>query len=308
MYKSSHKNLRASQRRQQRDRRRAAHRKRILIGAAMIVCLLTCTVHALESSSALLSNDTSVEPPRSAENAPAAIPSSKAPAPAQVPVDTSLKPPESAASAPAAIASSETTLPPAAASNTPGSTENDWKLLLVNAWNPLPEDFAISLTQLKNGHAVDERCYPDLQAMMDDCRAAGLKPVICSSYRTQAKQEQLFNHAVNQYLAKGYSDADARAEAGKSVAIPGTGEHQLGLAVDIVDLSNQNLNESQEKTAVQKWLMENSWRYGFILRYPNGKSDITGIIYEPWHYRYVGKDAAKEIYEQEICLEEYVTQ
>lgn len=307
MYKGNHNSLRASQRRQQKDRRRAAHRKRIWIGAAMVVCLLTCAVHALDSSSALLSNDTSVAPPRSAENTPA-IPSSEVPAPIQVPANISAEPPESAVSAPAAIASSETILPPAAVSNTPVSAENAWHLRLVNAWNSLPDDFAVSLTQLKNGHAVDERCYPELQAMMNDCRAAGLKPVICSSYRTQAKQEQLFNHAVNQYLAKGYSDADARAEAGKSVAVPGTSEHQLGLAVDIVDLSNQNLDESQEKTAVQKWLMENSWRYGFILRYPNGKSDITGIIYEPWHYRYVGKDAAKEIYEQEICLEEYVAQ
>lgn len=306
MYKGSHKSLPASQQRQQRDRRRAAQRQRVLIGAAMVVGLLTCAVHALESSSALLSNDTCVEPLALGENIPAAVASSEVPAPTQVPSNTSMKPPESAVSIPAAVAPPETILPPAAVPNTPVSAENDWRLRLVNAWNPLSDDFAISLTQLKNGHAVDERCYPDLQAMMDDCRAAGLKPVICSSYRTQAKQEQLFNDTVHQYLAKGYADADARAEAGKSVAVPGTSEHQLGLAVDIVDLSNQNLNESQEKTAVQKWLMENSWRYGFILRYPNGKSDITGIIYEPWHYRYVGKDAAREIYEQEICLEEYV--
>jgi len=90
------------------------------------------------------------------------------------------------------------------------------------------------------------------------------------------------------------------------VAVPGTSEHQLGLAVDLVDLDNQNLNESQEKTAVQKWLLENSWKYGFILRYPNDKRKLTGIIYEPWHYRYVGKDAAREIYETGVCLEEYL--
>lgn len=305
MYENRYNSLRASQQRQQRDRRRKARRKRVLIGAAMVVCLLTCAVHALDSSSAPMPDNTSVEPPGVGENTSAAIASSEAPAPAQAPDDASMEPPGFGENAPAA-APSPVIPPPTAASGTPAPAENDWRLRLVNAWNPLPENFTVSLTQLKNGHAVDERCYPDLQAMMDDCRAAGLQPVICSSYRTQAKQERLFNNAAQQYLAKGYSDADARAEAGKSVAIPGTGEHQLGLAVDIVDLSNQNLNESQEKTAVQKWLMENSWRYGFILRYPNDKSDITGIIYEPWHYRYVGKDAAKEIYEQEICLEEYV--
>ena len=90
------------------------------------------------------------------------------------------------------------------------------------------------------------------------------------------------------------------------MAVPGTSEHQLGLALDIVDRSNQNLDESQEDTAVQQWLMKHSWEYGFILRFPTGKSDVTGIIYEPWHYRYVGKEAAKEIYDRGICLEEYL--
>lgn len=188
------------------------------------------------------------------------------------------------------------------------STMGDWNLILVNPWNSVPQDHQVTLTQLKNGQAVDERCYPSLQKMMDDCRAAGLDPVICSSYRTQEKQESLFQNQVNKLVTRGYSMEEARKEAGKAVAVPGTSEHQLGLAVDIVDLANQNLNESQEKTAVQKWLMENSWRYGFILRYPNDKSEVTGIIYEPWHYRYVGEKAAKEIYEQGICLEEYLEQ
>ena len=90
------------------------------------------------------------------------------------------------------------------------------------------------------------------------------------------------------------------------VAVPGTSEHQLGLALDIVDADNQLLDESQENTAVQKWLMEHSWEYGFILRYPNDKSEITGIIYEPWHYRYVGKEDAEKIHSQGVCLEEYL--
>lgn len=185
-------------------------------------------------------------------------------------------------------------------------TAADWQLTLVNPWHTLPEGYEVTLKQLKNGQAVDERCYPDLQLMMDACRSDGANPVICSSYRTQEKQERLFNRKMNQYKNQGYSAESARVEAGKVVAVPGTSEHQLGLAVDIVDLSNQNLDESQEDTAVQKWLMQNSWKYGFILRYPSEKSELTGIIYEPWHYRYVGKAAAKEIYDQGICLEEYL--
>ena len=160
--------------------------------------------------------------------------------------------------------------------------------------------------KLSNGLVVDQRCYPDLQDMMDACRAAGNDPLICSSYRTWEKQEQLFQNKVDRPTAQGLSPEEARTEAAKSVAVPGTSEHQLGLAVDIVAADNQNLDQSQETTAVQRWLMEHCWEYGFILRYPEGKSDVTGIIYEPWHYRYVGKEAAKEIYDRGICLEEYL--
>lgn len=135
-------------------------------------------------------------------------------------------------------------------------------------------------------------------------RAYGLSPVICSAYRSWEKQNELFSNRVSSFISQGYSRTEAEKEAGKVVAVPGTSEHQTGLALDIVDINNQHLDESQEQTPVQQWLMENSWKYGFILRYPNDKSDITGIIYEPWHYRYVGKKAAKEIYEQGICLEE----
>ena len=184
--------------------------------------------------------------------------------------------------------------------------EEGWSLLLVNPWNPLPEDYDLTLTQLSNGHSVDQRCYPDLQEMMDDCRAAGLSPLICSSYRTQEKQEQLFQNKVDRLTAQGLSTEEARTEAAKSVAVPGTSEHQLGLAVDIVAAANQNLDQSQETTAVQRWLMEHCWEYGFILRYPEGKSDVTGIIYEPWHYRYVGREAAQAIRDQGVCLEEYL--
>ena len=183
---------------------------------------------------------------------------------------------------------------------------DDWRLLLVNPWNPLPEGYEATLVKLKNGLFVDERCYPALQEMMDDCRAAGLSPVICSAYRSTDRQERLYNNQVDKLLALGYARGEAETEAAKAVAVPGTSEHQLGLAVDIVDLNNQNLDESQEETAVQKWLMDHSWEYGFILRYPGGKSETTGIIYEPWHYRYVGQAAAREIYTQGLCLEEYL--
>ena len=201
-------------------------------------------------------------------------------------------------------APAQTTAPQLAAS--PAQDEEDWRLRLVNPWNPLPEDYTVKTITLDNGARVDERCYPDLQAMMDDCRAAGNSPMICSAYRDWDTQEKLFQDQVDGLLAQGYSQEEAEKEAGTVVAVPGTSEHQLGLALDIVDADNQLLDESQENTAVQKWLMEHSWEYGFILRYPNDKSEITGIIYEPWHYRYVGKEDAEKIHSQGVCLEEYL--
>lgn len=186
------------------------------------------------------------------------------------------------------------------------STAIPWNLVLVNPDTPLPENYEINVKQLDNGQAVDERCYDALQNMMNDCRSAGLRPVICSSYRTQEKQQMLFDNQVEKWKNQGYSEDEAKMQAGKLVAVPGTSEHQLGLALDIVDISYQLLEEEQENTPTQKWLLENSWKYGFILRYPKDKTDITKISYEPWHYRYVGKKAAKEIFDAKICLEEYL--
>lgn len=187
----------------------------------------------------------------------------------------------------------------------PSAADNEL-LTLVNPWNELPEDWQVDLVTLSNGLQIDRRCYDALQEMMDACREAGYEPLICSAYRTQETQQDLFNNKVAKLEAEGKSHDEAVQEAGTVVAVPGTSEHQLGLTVDVVDVNNQNLTEEQEKTPTQKWLMANSWRYGFIHRYPNSKSDITGIIYEPWHYRYVGKDAAQEIYNKGITLEEYL--
>ncbi len=189
---------------------------------------------------------------------------------------------------------------------TPSPDATAWNLRLVNTSHPLPDDFTVDVTELSNGHAIDSRAYPALQEMMDAARAEGLSPVICSSYRTMDTQKRLFQQQVDAYLDRGYSQEDAEVEAAVWVAIPGTSEHQLGLAVDIVDLSYQLLDEKQEQTPVQQWLMAHCQEYGFILRYPTDKSDITGIGYEPWHYRYVGKEAAEEIMREGICLEEYL--
>lgn len=186
--------------------------------------------------------------------------------------------------------------------------ENNGLLTLVNMSNKIPSDWTVDLVELRNNQAIDRRAYEGLQSMMDDARAEGLDPLICSSYRSQEKQEQLYTNKRNYYLDQGYSNDESTALAAIWVAYPGTSEHQLGLTVDICSVSNQNLDDSQEDTATQQWLMANCYKYGFILRYPSDKSEITGISYEPWHYRYVGVDAATEIHEKGLCLEEYLEQ
>ena len=184
-------------------------------------------------------------------------------------------------------------------------TDGVWNLILVNPWNPMPENYSVELEEISGG-GVDKRCYPQLQKMMDDCRAQGYSPYICSSFRTWDLQQRLFNNQIQEFIVQGHDEEEARALAAREVAVPGTSEHQLGLAVDIIDTSNWNLDESQENVPAQQWLMANSWRYGFILRYPVGSTSVTGIIYEPWHYRYVGCQAAKEIYQRGITLDEYL--
>lgn len=184
--------------------------------------------------------------------------------------------------------------------------KKDELLTLVNYQNQIPDNWQVDLVQLNNGQSIDKRAYPDLQQMMDDARAQGLSPFICSSYRTQAKQQKLFNNEVMSYQQHSSSQEEAEEKASFWVARPGTSEHQMGLAVDIVATSHQLLDESQEKTAEQQWLIENCYKYGFILRYPNDKNQITKVGYEPWHYRYVGKEHAKTIMQEGICLEEYL--
>ncbi|MBQ1281568.1 MAG: M15 family metallopeptidase [Oscillospiraceae bacterium] len=180
-------------------------------------------------------------------------------------------------------------------------------LTLVNTQNPLESGYVPPLTEIENGYSADPRCAEALSEMLADCRAAGLSPMICSAYRSEEAQRTLFEDKVARVLeTRGCSEAEAEEIAAQEVARPGTSEHQLGLAVDIVDASYQQLDTAQEETAVQQWLMAHCHEYGFILRYPTGKSHLTGIVYEPWHYRYVGEEAAREMAESGKCFEEYL--
>lgn len=180
------------------------------------------------------------------------------------------------------------------------TVSEEWNLIIVNRWNELPEDYSVELTELSNGQKVDCRIYPYLQEMFDAARAEGVYPVVREGYRTEEEQKEILDDKIQTYINQGYSQSRAERTAKEWVALPGTSEHQLGIAVDINADKSKCSNEE-----VYAWLAENAYKYGFILRYPLGKQEITGTSYEPWHYRYVGEEAALEIYEQGKCLEEY---
>ncbi len=176
---------------------------------------------------------------------------------------------------------------------------------LINSEHSLPDDWSVNLKRIYSGQYADSRAYKSLMQMLSDCRKAGYSPIVCSSYRSHSRQETLFENKINSYIDKGYSKKDAKRLAATWVAVPGSSEHESGLAFDIVSKEYQTLDEKQAKTDCQKWLMKHCTDYGFILRYSKVKTEITGINYEPWHYRYVGKKAAKFMSENNLCLEEY---
>lgn len=187
------------------------------------------------------------------------------------------------------------------------SASENWAIALVNEGHPLDTSYVpAEMTEIESERSVDSRIADDLKQMLSDAKDAGLSMYVASAYRSYEKQREVFNNTMQDWISQGYSPLNAYDETKKSVAVPGTSEHATGLAVDIISSEYEALDDRQGDTEEQKWLMEHCWEYGFILRYPSDKSDVTNIVYEPWHYRYVGKEAAKEITEQNITLEEYV--
>ncbi len=195
-------------------------------------------------------------------------------------------------------------------------------LMLLNRQYELPENFKWDLVYWSNGQyvdamylnceeknsvkAVDRAAYQPLKDMFAAANEAGVPLQLVSAFRSIHLQDKLFTRSVNSYMSQGYSEADAINKANYSRTFSGTSEHNTGLGFDILEKGNFNLTTSFENTAQFKWLMENAENYGFILRYAKDKTTQTGIMYEPWHFRYVGVEHAKKINELGMCLEEYI--
>ncbi len=179
-------------------------------------------------------------------------------------------------------------------------------LTLVNREYPVEDDYNVEFTLLGEGQMVDSRCVDDLEALMEACRRAGGKPEITASFRTWGAQERVYEEALASLLENGLSREEAERQLERKIEQPGFSEHQLGLAVDFAEQGSELPQELQTATVTIRWLQENSWRYGFILRFPADKTGITGMDCRPWHYRYVGREAAAQIHELNLSLEEYI--
>lgn len=198
--------------------------------------------------------------------------------------------------------------PTATAVPTLSAEQQQHVLVLINRDSLLPKGWQVNAVSADGNAVVDQIIAPDLEAMLADMRSIGLDPVITSSYRSSQEQQNLFDYTANYYYQQGSTWDDAVEQTLGLVAKPGTSEHESGLAVDIYDRASQTAGVYNPANAVNTWLRDNSWKYGFILRYTLENHEKTGYAPEPWHFRYVGRDPAKSIYEQGLTLEEYLKQ
>ena len=167
-------------------------------------------------------------------------------------------------------------------------------VVLVNPWNMMPEDYQWTPVDVE-GYEFDVSGAEALKRMLADCRAAGYGCTINNTYRSLELQRYMWDVRIEQRMAEGMTYDEAIAFIGQSLAKVGASEHHLGLAVDL-----------DGSSAMEAWMDEHCWDYGFIVRYPEGTTELTGIIYEPWHFRYVGTELALELKELGLCMEAYM--
>lgn len=183
--------------------------------------------------------------------------------------------------------------------------QSDWRLVLINKQHPIPDDYDFKLGTFTSGMRCDERVIEDLLLMMQAAKKDGLNLVVRSPYRTNDHQEDNFNNKIRLYMRQGLSYMDAYKISSRVITVPGCSEHEVGLALDITSETYLNLEQGFADTKEGQWLADHSHEYGFTLRYPSGKEYITSIEYEPWHFRYVGREAAAVMKKENLCLEEF---
>lgn len=219
-----------------------------------------------------------------------------------------------------AAAQREHAAKPAMASSAPASAASDPLLLLVNAAHPLPADYSPTLAYVNiayfcspdKDNRMDARAAPYMEKLAAASRQAGTSVVLVSGYRSPTYQKENFDRSVSRMISGGMTASAASAATAETIAVPGASEHETGLAMDVCSagwfVRNTDLNAGFDQTAAFRWLNAHAAEYGFILRYPKDKAAVTGIAYEPWHYRFVGVANAEKISRSGLCLEEYLAQ
>lgn len=188
--------------------------------------------------------------------------------------------------------------------------KTDWQLILANKEFPVNEVAGLEIQNADNNQSMDQRIFPAYESMKQAAQADGIEFLLISGYRSVEAQQGIYDQSIATYLNQGYSEEEAKKLTLDYIAYPGTSEHQTGLALDIVTPQyNHDVGELDDRFDAYDgavWLKENAHKYGFVMRYPTGKEDITGYAHEGWHYRYVGIDHATQIYEEGLTLEEYL--
>lgn len=211
------------------------------------------------------------------------------------------------AAAAQAQAEAEAAAAAAEAAKLPEVDLDAWYLQLVNIDNLLDSEFAPpELTEMADDQSFDSRAAAHLEALMQAAKDAGYTVYFCSGYRDYYTQSGIYWTHVDDFVAAGMGEEEAHATTRLSVNYPGASEHQLGLAADILEYQDQPMESYIGGSGLMLWLEENCADYGFVIRYPEGKTGITGISYEPWHLRYVGGEAARYMMEKDLCLEEFL--
>ncbi len=248
---------------------------------------------AVSAAAALAVQDTAPEETAVPENLPATVADTPSPAPTAEPTPT----PEVT---PVPTPDPDSPAGRAASLGLPAPPEidiNSWEYILANGYNNIAE-YAPTIEKLE-GQGLDVRIIESMKAFVEDARAHGLNVYLSSGYRDYAEQKYLFERKVGQV---GSYEAAARI-----VLPPGTSEHQTGLACDITDRYYETKDRSLANTAMFQYMSQHCTEFGFVVRYPENKEDITGVMYEPWHFRYVGTEVAEYMTENDLCLEEFVS-
>lgn len=190
-------------------------------------------------------------------------------------------------------------------------TGEEWAYFIVNSKYPLPADYdkQIILEKIYKDFSLDSRCAGKARELIAAAEKDGITLVVISAYRSFQKQRENFDDYIDRLIYEGYDREEAAKITASQIALPGESEHNAGVSIDVINKdwykTHDDITDDFENTAEFEWLYENSWKFGFILRYHKDKSDITGFDYEPWHYRYVGEAKAKLIYDSGLTLDEY---